>query len=130
MAEDPTKREVISSDHRENSSSIEEQEFTDVEVAKSWSKEAGAGRATEAEKQKNPLAGLTKEELLADVEAFAQEKNLQHALDDLKRGALVAQDPKRFESLSELSDHEKDLLRREKTHKWKQPFMMYFMTSQ
>ncbi|RJE24821.1 MFS sugar transporter [Aspergillus sclerotialis] len=128
MREDPTKREIISADHRENSSSVEEQEFTDVEVARSWSKEAGAGKATETEKQKNPLAGLTKEELLADVEAFAREKNLQHVVDDLKRGALVAQDPRRFESLSELSDNEKDLLRREKTHKWRQPFMMYFMT--
>ena len=129
MTGDPDKREIISSDHRENTSSVEEKEYTDVEVARSWSKEAGAGKATETEKQKNPLAGLTKEELLADVEAFALEKNLQHAVDDLKRGALVAQDPKRFESLSELSDNEKDLLRREKTHKWSQPFMMYFMTS-
>lgn len=129
MTEKPSKQEIPSTNHHENYSSVEEQGSTDADVARSWSKKAAPVQVDEVNKQKNPLAGLTKDELLADVEAFAQEKNLGHILDDLKRGALVAQDPKRFESLSELSDNEKALLRREKTHKWTQPFMMYFMTS-
>ncbi|KAK2759844.1 hypothetical protein FQN54_002578 [Arachnomyces sp. PD_36] len=79
-------------------------------------------------KFKNPLAGFTKEELLADVEAFAHKKDLVFALDDLKKGALIAQDPNSFEGLDELSEGEKNTIRMEKTHRWNQPFMLYFMT--
>ncbi|OOF91455.1 hypothetical protein ASPCADRAFT_134452 [Aspergillus carbonarius ITEM 5010] len=79
-------------------------------------------------RQKNPLASLTRDELFRDVELFAREKNLEHIVDELKRGALVAQDPKSFEELQELSEGEKELLRREKTPRWSQPFMMYFIT--
>lgn len=129
MTENPTKQEALSSHNQENYSFVEEQVSSDPEIARSWSKEAASVKADETSKQKNPLAGLTKDVLLADVEAFAREKNLEHIVDHLKRGALVAQDPGRFESLGELSDTEKELLRREKTHKWNQPFMMYFMTS-
>lgn len=80
-------------------------------------------------KARNPLAEFTKEELFADVEAFAQEKDLMFALEDLKKGALVAKDPNTIEELSELSEEEKESIRREKTHRWSQPFMLYFMTS-
>lgn len=113
--------------HLENPSSIEEQDSTDAEIAQTWSKDV---KVDQSSNLKNPLVGLSKEELFADVEAFAEEKGLQHIVDDMKKGALVAQDPRSFESLAELSDSEKVLLRREKTHRWSQPFMMYFMTSQ
>ncbi|RMJ28446.1 MFS sugar transporter [Aspergillus sp. HF37] len=124
MSESPTKHHVPAPVHVENPYTIEEKDSSVAEVARSWSK----GGADEDSKGKNPLAGLTKEDLLADVEAFAREKDLEHILGDLKRGALVAQDPRSFESLDELSEDEKVLLRREKTHRWSQPFMMYFMT--
>ncbi|KAI9840322.1 MAG: hypothetical protein M1837_001769 [Sclerophora amabilis] len=79
-------------------------------------------------KLKNPLADLSKEELLRRVEEFAHEKDLLHCLDDLRRGALVAQNPHDIENIEELTESDKEALRREKTHKWHQPFMMYFMT--
>lgn len=126
MSESPTKHHVPAPVHVENHYTIKEKDSSDAEVARTWSK----GGADEDTEDKNPLAGLTKEDLLADVEAFAREKNLEHILGDLKRGALVAQDPRSFEALDELSEDEKVLLRREKTHRWSQPFMMYFMTSQ
>ncbi|ODM15614.1 hypothetical protein SI65_08848 [Aspergillus cristatus] len=110
----------VASQHIEHTISMEKEK-----IARTWSHDVIKSEKT---KQKNPLAGLTKEELMADVEAFAREKDLEHILDDLKKGALVAQDPKAFESLDELSEVEKELLRRETTHKWHQPFMMYFMT--
>ena len=100
----------------------------DAELARNWSRDV-IKNVDDKTQQKNPLASLSKEQLLADVEAFAQEKELEFILDDLKKGALVAQDPKAFESLDELSEEEKEWLRREKTHRWHQPFMMYFMTS-
>lgn len=80
-------------------------------------------------KIRNPLADFTKEELFADVESFAQEKDLMFAIEDLKKGALIAQDPTSLEEFSELSEEEKESIRREKSHRWSQPFMLYFMTS-
>ncbi|CEL10457.1 Putative Sugar porter (SP) family MFS transporter [Aspergillus calidoustus] len=117
------------SHHIESSSSAEK---SDAEVARQWTddikRKPEPEAVTSTTKQKNPLAGLTTEELFQDVEKFAREKDLEHILPDLKKGALVAQDPKRFEDLSDLTEEDKEFLRREKTHRWHQPFMMYFMT--
>ena len=112
----------LTSQHLE---SVEKQDA--AETARVWSRDV-IQKDTNT-KLKNPLVGLTREELYHDVEEFAREKDLEHIVEQLKRGALVAQDPKAFEELSELSEGEKELLRREKTHRWNQPFMMYFMTS-
>jgi hypothetical protein len=79
-------------------------------------------------KLKNPLSGFTREEMLADVELFAKEKDLEDIIPLLKKGALVAQNPKGFESIEELDDTEREWLRQEKSHRWNQPYMLYFMT--
>lgn len=106
--------------------SLEKPRVVDTETSHEEAlKEAKPGKHA---KLRNPLADLSKDELFADVETFAREKGLEDILGDLKKGALVAQDPKTFESLEELSESEKELLRREKTHRWSQPFMLYFMT--
>lgn len=63
------------------------------------------------DKLRNPLMGLSKEELFADVETFARDHQLEPILEDLQKGALVARDPKSFESLEELSESEKELFR-------------------
>lgn len=78
-------------------------------------------------KLKNPLYGIPKEDLMRDVEAFAKEKGLEDITDMLKKGALVAQDPKRVNEIEELDENERTWFRLEKTHRWKQPWMMYFM---
>jgi hypothetical protein len=78
-------------------------------------------------KLKNSLSGFTREELLADVGMFAKEKDLEHIIPLLKKGALVAQNPKKFEEIEELDDIEREWLRQEKTHRWNQPKMLYFM---
>lgn len=44
----------------------------------------------------------------------------------LKKGALVARDPSSFETTEELDEDEKVSLRREVTHRWSQPRMLYF----
>ena len=44
----------------------------------------------------------------------------------LQRGALVAQDPTSFEQISELEEHEREALRNEVLHKWRQPVALYF----
>ena len=44
----------------------------------------------------------------------------------LKKGALVAQDPPAFEQIAELDEIERDALRNEVLHKWRQPKSLYF----
>jgi hypothetical protein len=74
---------------------------------------------------KNPLAGIPKAQLLSDVEEFAREKELTDILVLLKKGALVAQDPPSFETIEELDEDDKTTLRREITHRWSQPRVLY-----
>lgn len=83
-----------------------------------------------AMKLTNPLAGLSKEDVLRDVDVFVKEKGLDEHRDDLRKGALlarVAQDPEGFERIDELTEEEKLVLRREITHRWSQPFQLYFL---
>lgn len=80
-------------------------------------------------KLQNPLADMTYDELMADVNRFAEQYDLQYALDDLQKGALIAQKRSGFEKMDRLTDEDKTLIREEKLHRWKQPRMMYYMTS-
>lgn len=128
MGEKPTDPEapVLAQQDAQDTVSIEKE--IGAEVAREWSRDPAKSFAAQT-RPKNPLAELTREELFCDVEQFAQEKGLRDILSLLKKGSLIAQDPKRFEELPELEEEEKDVLRREKTHRWRQPYMMYFMTS-
>lgn len=74
----------------------------------------------------NPLAGLSKEQLLKNVQVFVQEKNLpQEDLPLFERGALAAQNPTDYETIEGLTIEEKTALDDEFDHKWKQPKMLY-----
>ncbi|KAI7231277.1 MFS transporter [Hortaea werneckii] len=77
-------------------------------------------------KVSNPLAGITYEELMHDVEMFAREQGLEDKTDLIKRGALVAQDPANFENIGLLEEEEKAALRWESEHKWSHPLALYF----
>ncbi|EKG12213.1 Sugar/inositol transporter [Macrophomina phaseolina MS6] len=74
----------------------------------------------------NPLAGISKEELLLRVSAFCVEVGLQEHLSVFQKGALVAQSPSDFENISELDEDDKYHLRREITHKWRLPKDLYW----
>ncbi|TKA76777.1 hypothetical protein B0A49_05567 [Cryomyces minteri] len=76
-------------------------------------------------KIKNPLAGVPREKLLADVEEFARTHELEDITGLLQKGALVAQDPAEFETVEGLTDQERDSLRNEVIHKWRQPRSLY-----
>ncbi|GME61081.1 Sugar/inositol transporter [Neofusicoccum parvum] len=79
---------------------------------------------------RNPLAGRTEEDVLAEVDEWVEEKGLQDSREAFRKGALLARVQQRddgFESVSALSDSEKDLLRHEIKHRWSQPFMLYFL---
>ncbi|KAG2115563.1 hypothetical protein BD769DRAFT_1487455 [Suillus cothurnatus] len=64
---------------------------------------------------------------MADVEIFAQERGLTHLLPELKKGALVAQDPTCHDRLEIFSDDDKRILTDEVTHKWRQTPTLYYM---
>ncbi|KAJ4000044.1 hypothetical protein F5050DRAFT_1804521 [Lentinula boryana] len=73
----------------------------------------------------NPLHGIPKAKLMAQVEQFAREKGMEEQLPYLKKGALLAQNPKDFENIPELDEEDRAIIRREVTHKWSQPKDMY-----
>ncbi|KAF7289149.1 MFS domain-containing protein [Mycena indigotica] len=75
----------------------------------------------------NPLRGIPRERLLSDVELFAEEKGLKDILLELRKGALVAQDPAAFESVDLLEENDKYHIRRETTHRYSQTWSLYYM---
>ncbi|RPD63661.1 MFS sugar transporter [Lentinus tigrinus ALCF2SS1-6] len=75
----------------------------------------------------NPLAGIPHDQLMDDAANFAKEHGLGHLEDDFRKGALVAQDPTVFETLPHLSEEDRVILRRELTHRWDQPFQLYYL---
>ncbi|KZP07383.1 hypothetical protein FIBSPDRAFT_964127 [Athelia psychrophila] len=78
-----------------------------------------------AAKIKNPLHGIPRDRLIRNVEAFAAEKELTDILPHLQKGAVLAQNPADFETLSELDSEDKDVIRHERTHKWSHPLTLY-----
>lgn len=73
----------------------------------------------------NPLSGIPHHQLLADVERFACEKNLEEHLPVLTKGALLAQHPHGWGEIAELSPEEREAIRYEHAHKWSHPLTMY-----
>lgn len=63
----------------------------------------------------NPLHGIPKNKLLRQVEQFAQERDMEDILPDLRKGALLAQNPKDFENIPELDEADREIIRQETT---------------
>lgn len=82
---------------------------------------------TTSDKYENPLADISKRKLLEEVETFCRSFDLMEHVDMMKKGALVAQSPLKFRELDELSEDEKHILEMEKKHRWKHPFMLYWL---
>ncbi|KAL2450288.1 Polyol transporter 5 [Exophiala dermatitidis] len=79
-----------------------------------------------AAKIKNPLAHLTNEEVVKDVQDFARTSGLEDLTPMIVKGALVAKDPPAFETVPGLTEDEKEAIRNEVLHKWRQPRALYF----
>jgi len=77
---------------------------------------------------KNPLIGIPRRTLLADVDTFCRSKGLEAHRHILRKGALVAQDPTGYEDITgeeALTDEEIESLRDEVLHKWRIPRVLY-----
>lgn len=75
----------------------------------------------------NPLAGISREQLFRDVIEFCNTYDLMEHVEIFKKGALISQNPASATSLPDLSEEEKEALERERTHKWSQPWQLYFL---
>ena len=75
----------------------------------------------------NPLAGISHEQLMENGAEFARAHGLGHSEDLFRKGALAAQDPLAFDGISHFTDIEKDIFRREFTHRWDQPATLYYL---
>ncbi|KXS96288.1 hypothetical protein AC578_3875 [Pseudocercospora eumusae] len=79
---------------------------------------------------KNPLLGMSEEDVLRDADDFVEARGLQEDRDAFRKGALLARVTQRdngFEMIEQLSEEEKTWLRDEMAHRWRQPFMLYFL---
>ena len=65
-------------------------------------------------------------ELIADVENFAKDHGLVEITPLLIRGAQIAKDLPNFEIVDGITDDEKEAIRNEVLHKWRQPKALYF----
>lgn len=74
----------------------------------------------------NPLQRASPEQVVADARQFAEQHGMSNDAALFGRGALVARDHDRFESISELEEDELAALRYEKDHKWHGPFMLWY----
>ncbi|CAI7622207.1 unnamed protein product [Penicillium viridicatum] len=77
----------------------------------------------------NPLVGISREQLFRDVIEFCNKYNLMDHAEVFKKGALISQNPASATSLPDLSEEEKEALERERTHRWSQPWQLYFLAS-
>lgn len=89
-------------------------------------------QASVAAKLRNPLSGMTEEAVIQDVDAFVEARGLQNHREAFRKGGLLARVSQRspetgFQRISALSDEEKSWLQEENDHKWRQPFMLYFL---
>lgn len=77
---------------------------------------------------RNPLEGIPREQLMRDVEAFAEYRGLQEHVGLLKKGALVAQNPTEVAAIDgpeKLTQAECDAIEMERTHRWRMPMRLF-----
>ncbi|KAB8204506.1 hypothetical protein BDV34DRAFT_226306 [Aspergillus parasiticus] len=74
----------------------------------------------------NPLKGISKNDLKAQVRAFVNEHGLTEDTDVFVKGALLAQKPSEYEAISELDEEDRVALRDEIVRKWHQPKALWF----
>ncbi|KAK9237059.1 hypothetical protein V1525DRAFT_361597 [Lipomyces kononenkoae] len=105
----------------------EKQEEGAIFTEQGHSKEARAAFENNVDGEiKNPLAGVTKQKLIRDVESFAETYGLEDHKSVLIKGALAAQSPSNIYNIPELDESDCQVLMDETIHRWKHPKMVYF----
>lgn len=79
---------------------------------------------------RNPLMGMSEGAVIEDADHFVNQRGLEEYREAFRKGALLARVTQRadgFEYVSSLSEEEKEIIRRETSSRWSQPFMLYFL---
>lgn len=86
-------------------------------------------RIVASQKLANPLAGISQERLASMGEEYAREAGLTTDEDirAFRIGAMIAGNENKYDTISELTEHEREILDREETHKWSNPAMLYWV---
>jgi len=75
----------------------------------------------------NPLAGYNHAELQEMGASYARKYGLDEYAEEFSKGAMLAQDPQAFETIPLLTDDDRNILRREVSHRWSHPMSLYHM---
>jgi hypothetical protein len=109
------------------STNMETKTYEDKHIDSSEHLDRSTGaEVSDAKKLINPLHGISKEQLLADVDQFCAETGMTEHTDVFRRGALVAQRPEEYEEIPELTEDDLFWLRKSTASKWSHPKMLYF----
>jgi hypothetical protein len=130
---DPVKSEKTRSPSPGSDPAVEQREhasrLSDGDVGYSSGPDGSGDKARQNASQKlaNPLAGLSTDRLGAMGEEYAQKNGMTDEEDvrAFRLGAIIAGNMNKFDTVEGLNEHELDVLRREDTHKWSNPKMLY-----
>lgn len=84
-------------------------------------------RRNDVAKLANPLAGFSHDDLEQMGESYARKHQMGDDEDirAFKKGACLAQDPQKYESVIGLTVQEMEVLRKEIANRWSQPKLLY-----
>lgn len=107
-------------EHRDHSGASGSLDKVDEETRK---------RIEASQKLANPLAGIGQKQLADMGEDYAREAGLTSDEDirAFRIGAMIAGNENKYDTIAELTDHEREILDREDTHKWSNPKMLYWV---
>ncbi|KAL9004688.1 MAG: hypothetical protein Q9188_002503 [Gyalolechia gomerana] len=77
----------------------------------------------------NPLKRSTPQQTVVDAQAYAESHGMAEHAALFGRGALVARDPDKIETIAELDEEERAALVYEREHKWHGPVMLWYSIS-
>lgn len=75
----------------------------------------------------NPLSGFSIEELCRQAEEFCENNDMREHVESFKRGAILAAEQQNVDRVPNLTADERRFLEYETSHRWKQPFLMYYI---
>lgn len=84
-------------------------------------------RRGDVAKLANPLAGISHDELEQMGESYARKHQMgdEEDIRAFKKGARLAQDPQKYDSVTGLTGQEMEVLRKEIANRWSQPKLLY-----
>lgn len=88
-------------------------------------------RRDASQKLANPFSGISPQRLGVMGEEYARKFGMDGE-DDLRAfrlGAMIAGDDNKYDTIDELTPHEREVLDREITHKWSNPGMLYWLVA-